>query len=349
MTGEDFNSNSAEQDSKPSEWDDMDVRKQTAPEEADAPAERGKNAGENNEREKSRAEQRLDVARERLNQINEEMSSCSLEKESIEEKLDVIEGLIDKNTEEHEGLSIKAEELEREVKNCKRGILSKISKFAKTAAKALAFGRFDEIQKFGDDLKQEGLKGEKAQGLLDENQEALDKNEAEGEKLANEFESEFDRLNSIDNRNTRLAQQKERLEREIEQLEEQVANEAWEEAINDAKGGLSTRSALRGLNREINQTNQVYDAEMAERNSILEQAGAIIRENDDRPGAASNAGRVEAAARYINEKKDAERAEIIGDLDRRANIIKSVGETDSIKGALLRLKRKVMMRLRGMA
>ena len=337
--------------------------------------------------EQSRAEKRLENYEKRLKEIEEELERASNDKEELEDVLDATDGLLEENFKQHESLSTKADQLKLEAKQMKRRIISRVFMIPKAIIGAMTNNDDAFFSLFADEnpykaISDDAKKGQEASQSLKDTQNELSANESENQELKNSRDDTADQIKAIDDKTARLNAEKARLEKESEELKEIIYNEGFEEAIIDATEGKSIKGAIRKQGRNIlghernigvleeekDSINSRYDEKIESANAAMQEAmrtyeSLINMPREDREGfeqLSETMNNLQEQAQAQAEQTRAKRLER-KDMDitkeqkaidaalGKIELIKGLKESEGIKGSLVRLKKKIMNRLRGLA
>ena len=332
------------------------------PEDAADPLEAPEAAQETTgETEKSRAESRLEAVRARLESIERQLHEENTNKERLEEEVLACESALEANQEQHDQLTDKVDQLKIEVKKTKRGAITGFMNGLKIA-KNLALGRHEEARQLLADISGNIDKNEAAMTEHAETESALEANEAEKLTLDDAYATALDERQASSSKISRLERQKADALKQIDLLKEEVANEAWSEAWKDAQVGIMREMGtndMPGFRKELN----------AQKEALSEELEGDLAELD----AYRNPSKIDRLMRSEEElARDAERADAVegklreeyagsvSAIDTKLNKVdqyfptwqervKSISENRLISGAMSTLKRKLLMRLRGLA
>lgn len=311
--------------------------------------------------EKSRAEQRLDAVKERLKRIDQELLDENNNKERLEEEVSACEEALDDNMEQHDQLSDKINELKLETKKTKRNIITGFTSGLKIA-KNLVLGRHDEARKILAEISGNVDANEKAMNEHEDTKSALEANETEKTTLDNAYANAIDERNACVGKISRLERQKAETEKQLEMLKEEVTNEAWAEAWRDTQAGIKEEMGTENMTafrRELNTQKKELDENLKEDLTELDyyrnpsRIQQLMRTEDELQRDAERADEVERLLRGEHENAtaiiDAKREKVDRYFPTWQERVKNIKENNLVRGALSTLKRKVMMRMYGIA
>lgn len=321
----------------------------------------GESPADTRESQKMTAEQRLETIQARLERIEQDLHAEYDNKASLEEEIVACEAAIEDNLDQHDQLSDKADQLQLEIKSTKRNIISSFANGLKLM-KNLALGRHDEARQLLGDISSNIDKNEAAMQGHEETQAALDANEEEKLTLDNAYADAKDQHSASISKISRLERQKATALKQIEMLKEEVANNAWAEAWKDAQEGIK---AEMGFDNMVTFRNELASQE--------EELSDNLQSDLEELDAYRNPSRIQRMMRSEAElQRDAERADAIQskleeEYDdamsaisaKREKVdqyfptwqerVKSISQNNLVSGALSTLKRKILMRLQGIA
>ena len=313
------------------------------------------------QQEKSRAEQRLDTAKERLEKIDQELLDANSNKEKLEEEIAACEVALDDNMEQYNKLSDKVNELKLEIKKTKRNVLTGFTSGLRIA-KNLMLGKHDEARKILGEISNNVDANEKAMTEHEETQVALDANENEKAVLDDAYANAVDERNNCISKIARLERQKAEAIKQVETLKEEVANEAWTEAWKDAQEGIKAEMGTDNMNafrRKLNIQKKELDENLEEDLTELDtfrnpsRIQRMMRTEEELQRDAERADEVEGMLREEHGNATAIIAAKREKVDRYfptwQERVKNIRENNLVRGALSTLKRRVMMRMYGLA
>lgn len=311
-------------------------------------------------REKSRAEKRLDSLKKQIEEINQEIEKNDLDKESFDEEISRCENELGRNFTEHEELSDKLVELKKEVKETRRNLFTSFATGFKLLRNQL-FGDNEKIREILKDANDNNDRNEKAKAGQKETEDKLEANEEEKNRLDTDYANALDGRDNCTNKRSRLERQKAEVNKRLALLEEEIAEEKEIEARKTARQEIRSEMGSdnpRLLRRELDARQRDTDENLAEQLKELDEIRnpsrvkrlvyredlQRYRERSDEVGEILRQEHAAETAAINQQRKRVE--QYFPTLPER---IKDIRENDRVNKALGSLKRKILMRVYGIA
>ena len=311
-------------------------------------------------REKSRAEKRLDSLKEQIEKINQEIDKTNLEKEDLAEQIFKYETDLGRNFKEHEELSDKLVEIRKEVKKTRRNLFASFATGFELLKNQL-FGDNEKIEEIGNAILSDNKKNKEAKASQKETEDKLEANENEKNQLETDYINARDSQKDCTDKLSRLEHQKTEINKRLALLEEEIAEEKEIEARRTARQEIRSEMGSdnpRLLRRELDDRQRGLDEglarELGELDSKYRNPSRVdrlmrseeeLQRDKERSDEAEEILRQEHAAETAAIKQQRERVEqYFPTLPER---IKDIRENDRVNKALGSLKRKILMRVYG--